>query len=213
MTSSSSQLPVRYVTRAKGSLKFQARAWCLHSIGSLLPNNTGMIDLKSQALSLYRSQRYQSESGVTDHDAEEVPNFLRGHIGKWVELDKRSRAAFHTFKDRVYLSNWNLCPSSWALIFPLPSDPSLQSLQLTPQRSHLRSKATFNSPKHMPFVQNGVLLSWVLQNSGGDENLDQYIGKSGPATSWRPLYQEASAVIYDRTTWQWWWAARLKKIA
>ena len=44
----------------------------------------------------------------------------------------------YTLKNWINLGHRHLCPGSWTLIFPLPSDPSFQSLQLPPQRSNLK---------------------------------------------------------------------------
>ncbi|KAJ0917174.1 hypothetical protein HanRHA438_Chr05g0203071 [Helianthus annuus] len=77
------------------------------------------------------------------HGSEEVPYIVTSYISNRVPLHQASRPTIHPFKNRIHLNHWNFGPSPWRLVFSLTRDPSPQTLQSPPQRSHLSHTATF----------------------------------------------------------------------
>lgn len=74
------------------------------------------------------------------HDAEEVPDLSRGHVGQRVVLDERV-LAIHTLEDGVRLNSWHSHAGARRLILALASDPCLQCLQLLAEGLNLADPA------------------------------------------------------------------------
>ncbi|KAF5763414.1 hypothetical protein HanXRQr2_Chr15g0679921 [Helianthus annuus] len=77
------------------------------------------------------------------HGPKEVPHIVTGYISHRVPLHQATRATIQPFKNRIHLNNRNLRSSPGRLVFSLTRDPSPQTLQRPPQRSHLPHTAAF----------------------------------------------------------------------